>query len=97
MRENKVQLHIPVEQYGFVAIDCDGLTAEETASVYVEYAQAFKPKVGLLDKDFNAFIDRMLLGQEGNHIEQYEAMSERQKDQVQCIKRALKRLKAKEN
>lgn len=97
MTEKKVTLHIPVEQYGFVAIESDGMSAEETAVVYEEYAQAFRPKAGLSDKLFNEFIDRQLSGEVGNHIEQYEAMNAIQKGIVQCLKRALKRLEARNN
>ncbi len=94
--EIKVGLHIPTEQYGFVLVECEGLSAEQTAELYNEYSRAFLPKVGLADKEYNAFIDRMLMGQDGNHIEQYEAMNDNQKYAVQVLKRGIKRLKAKE-
>lgn len=93
MKEIKISLHIPTEQYGFIAVECEGLTADETAALYKEYSTGFQPKAGISEKDYNTFIDRMLLGQEGNHIEQYVAMSDQQKYAVQVIKRGLKRIK----
>lgn len=97
----KVTLHVPTEQYGFVApeIETDGQTlspAAYTAQVYFEFANMFKPKVGLPDKEWNKFVDRMLLEEEGNHMEEYELMSEAQKSCVQVIKKAMKRISYKD-
>lgn len=91
----KVTLHIPTETYGFVAVEMEG-TPEEVMITYREYADAFKPKEGLGDKEYNAFINKMLLN-ETNHVEEYNQMNEKQKYAVQVIKRGLKRLEAKNN
>ncbi len=104
---SKITVHYPVEQYGFAEIELDTakMIFEEgrtpsvekiTQEVYENLAAAFKPQAGLGDKDFNAFIDYMLLGTP-NHIEMYEKLSDQQRDIVQCLKRALKRLESRED
>ncbi len=60
-----------------------------------EWVAAFKPQTGILDKEFNAFVDAMLLN-EPNHTDVWEKLSDKQKDTAQTIKRALKRLEARE-
>lgn len=97
----KITLHVPVEQFGFVAIERDFVSGEAvvevSASLYKEIAEAFKPKPinsGIPEKEYNQFIDAMLLG-EPNHIDVWEKLSAKQKDAAQVIKRGLKRLEAK--
>lgn len=91
----KVELHIPVEQYGFIALQAEDLSAEATAGIYREYSQAFKPQAGLSVKEFNACVDRYLTDGTGE-TEKYMAMSPAQKETIQCIKRAYKRLEGKD-
>lgn len=97
----KITYRIPTEMYAYVELQYeynDTVSAETVAENYSELSKAFKPKPinSLSDKEFNQFIDNMLLG-EDNHIESYEKLSPSQKDTVQTIKRALKRLKSKED
>lgn len=93
----KIELHIPTVQYGFIAVELEDATPEIVRATYDSYAAAFKPQPinTLPDKEYNTFIDNMLLGDD-NHVETYNAMSPQQKDAVQVLKRALKRLKSKE-
>lgn len=73
----------------------DDIEPEKLREIYDVLVAAFKnqPGNGIADKEYNAFIDRMLLG-EANHVEEYQAMSDVQKASVQVIKRALKRIEA---
>ncbi len=90
----KVTLHVPVEQYGFVAADVETDDPNEIRAAYQRIADAFKTGAGVAQKEYNAFIDAMLLG-EPNHIDIWEKLSDDQRDAAQVIKRALKRLEAK--
>jgi hypothetical protein len=58
--------------------------------------EAFKPKVGLAQKEFNEFIDRQLNGKP-NNIETYNSMSKEQQGTVQEIKKALARISYKQS
>jgi len=87
---NKVKLHIPTEQYGYVEFEVE-LEPEDAIAHYNEIVRAARAGDGLEKKEFDAFIDRYLEG-EDNHIEQYEKMNAEQKTIVQCIKRSLARI-----
>lgn len=88
----KIELHIPVEQYGFIAaqVDCE---PNEVASVYNQLAGSFRPKPtnSLPDKEYDAFIERQISGGT-NTVDSYYAMSPEQQKYVQIIKRAIKRI-----
>lgn len=90
----KIVVHVPVEQFGFVSAEYDTDDPKSSYEAYNAIADAFKPQPSnsLPTKDFNKFIDNMLLG-ESNHISQYEQMSPKQIEVVQEIKKALKRIK----
>jgi hypothetical protein len=90
----KVVSHIPTEQYGFVELHHDTTNAHEVAHEYKEFQDAFKSGQGIPVKDFDAFVERQLLG-EHNELETYLQMSDEQKQIVQVNKRALKRISAK--
>lgn len=102
----KVTFRIPTEQFSYIEVEEDmpiihpKLVMDKFHTLVSEYKESIKPKVGLGDKEMNAFIDRQLMG-ETNHIEEYNSMSDvkmfSQKDVVQHIKRALKRIEAKQN
>ena len=87
---------ISTGQFEYLAFEMDGGTAEGAVEAYKDLQEAWKPKVGLGDKEYNAFIDRMLMG-ETNHVEEYNVMSPEQQKCVQTIKRALKRIEAKQS
>lgn len=92
----RISLHIPTEQYGFVAVEyeSDGeVVYDEAAREYQKFADAFKPQPvnALPKKDFDAHIDRMLSG-ENNHLEEFLKMSPQQQEVAQTIKRSIARL-----
>ena len=91
----KYKLHIPTEQYGFVEVEFEAFSEDFVEQTYRQVVNAFKPKAGLSDKDYNSFIDRYLLG-ELVHTEEYAAMSTDQQKTVQIIKRSLARIKSKQ-
>ncbi len=90
----KVTYHVPTEQYGFVEVEQDFEEGEELLSYAHVKKTMFPNGDGLTDKDFNKAIDRYLT-QGDMDSEAYESMSDAQKDVIQCIKRANKRIKAK--
>lgn len=96
-------LRIPTnEQYSYIELelgDEEVLTQEAIDSVVDEYHRAtrqIKGNLGISEKEMNGVVDKMLLGQtvEGG-IELYERMDSEQQKICQVIKRALKRLEAK--
>lgn len=94
----KAIVHVPTEQYGFVSAEFDTDNAEKIKEAYDAISYAFKPQpINSLDKkDWNTFIERVLLG-ESNHIETWEKCSPEQQKILQEIKKALARIEAKNN
>lgn len=90
----RLTYHIPTEQYGFVEVETDDMAQmsyEEAKALYV-------PPValeGLPDKEFNACLDRYLTDGTGE-TDVYLRMSKEQQHIIQCLKRAFKRIEAKE-
>lgn len=91
----KYKLHVPVEQFGFVEAELESETLDEAKLVYDAIKREWDGAEGLSEKEMNAFVDGMLVG-EPNHIEQWERMSPIQKFCAQIIKRSLKRLESRE-
>lgn len=90
----KFTLHVPVEQYGFVALEVEKESASEVKQAYDAIAQAFKLQNGLPEKDFNLLLDEYLSTKTiKNGQELYEKLSPAQRDIVQSIKRSFNRLK----
>lgn len=88
-----------VGEYEFVEIESEvtGQSIEELRKTRDAIKDEFRPKpinAGVPDKEYNSFIDNMLLGGD-NHIDVWEKLSDKQRDSAQVIKRALKRLEAK--
>lgn len=100
----KVTLRIPTaDQYAFIELvfENDTLGGENFGpeDVFIEYqrfTEVFKPKDGIAAKTFDTFVEKQLLGS-GNNVDTYNAMSLPQKTFVQIVKRALKRIQAKQN
>ena len=89
----KIELHIPVEQYGFVSIVTEDTDPSETRDLYARYAEAFKDGMGVADKDFNALLDQYLTTKTVvNGQEVYERMNGAQKAIIQALKRSYKRI-----
>lgn len=101
----KYTLHIPTEQYGFVAIEVEGQDlmsvadkreeemSETVVALYRQYADAFKPKPvnSLKWPDFQKILDTYLEKRDGGAADDYEGMSEAQKKIMQSVKRRFKR------
>ena len=89
----KIELHIPVEQYGFVSITTEDTDPSETRDLYTRYAEAFKDGMGVPDKDFNALLDEYVKSRQVvNGQELYEQMNGAQKAIIQALKRSYKRI-----
>ena len=91
----EAELHVPVEQYGFIAVKVND-TAGGLIEAYRAISEANRTGEGLSNEEFDAFIQRQVSGQP-NHIEDYNSMSQEQQKYVQIIKRAIKRINYKLN
>lgn len=94
MKTFKAQLRIPTEMYAYIEVSVEG-TAEDILDAYKEFNEIIKPKAGLSQKDFNACLDRYLNDGTGE-TEVYLAMSPSQQAVIQEIKKAFKRIEARE-
>lgn len=93
----KTVIRVPTEQFAFVEQEFDReMTPDEVIEAYNALQRAYKGGDGLNDKDFNAFIDRYLLGDK-NHVEEYQLMNKEQQNVCQIIKRSLARIKARQD
>ena len=90
----KTEIRIPTTQYGYITLEFEG-TAEEAIAEHNRVLSLYAGGAGLPDKEYNAFIDRQLMG-EPNEMEVYASMSLEQQSHVQIIKRALNRIKYKQ-
>ncbi len=93
-----VTLRIPTQdQYAFVEVVFEDkkVSPETVKEEYDKYIQAFKVNGGLPPKEWNAALDRYLNDATGETAT-YLAMSPEQQRVIQEIKRAFKRLDAKE-
>lgn len=90
----KYDLHVPVEQYGFVngVLDTDDVTEVRTAYERIKDVFAEKPANTLEDKEMTDFLFAQIHGL-GNHIETYERMNAAQKTFINQLKKALARKK----
>jgi len=93
----KVELHIPVEQYGFVAVTYEGLTSEDQIrQMYNSIKAAFAVGDGIPDKEMDEVIYLMLKGETvRGGIEIYNRMDAQQQKECQRIKRLTKRINTK--
>ena len=88
----KAHLRIPTEMYAYIEVEVED-TPEMIHAAYLQFTDLVRPKTGLGDKEYNKVIDSYLLGN-SMHSEEYGAMSDKQKETVQVIKRALARIEA---
>jgi len=93
----KATLHVPIEQYGFIAIECEN-TPTGLVEAYRAIAAANTTVVNQLPaKEFNAAIDEYLLTNAlKGGVEIYYRMSPQQQFTFQEIKKSLKRIKSRE-
>ncbi len=101
----KITHRISTGQFEYVEIEHEArestadFVGKEIKEDHDALKAAFAPKptnAGVPDREYNSFIDNMLLGGD-NHISTWENLSDKQRDSAQVIKRALKRISAKEN
>lgn len=86
----KARLRIPTETYAFIEVDVEG-TPDEIVSANFEFTKLTKPNEGLPHKEWNQALDRYLTSNDGE-TETYLAMSAKQKDMIQELKKAFKRI-----
>lgn len=95
----KIILHIPTEQFGFVAVEADSSEvvggADSVAETYKMYSDAFKPKEGMMDKEVDTWLDNMFL-EKGNSTDVWAKRSPEQEKWLKCIKRSLARIATKQ-
>lgn len=93
----KVTLHIPTEQYGFVALELEvgakpislERESESVANLYQIYANAFKPKPinELPTKEWNRILDKYLDGG-GITEEEHASLSRQQRELLHELDKA---------
>lgn len=88
----KYTLRIPLDQFAYIEYEGDFMSFEDSLVEYYRNVKQFKGGEGLSDKEFSQFIDNQLLGNNKNHIDQYEKASTEQKFAIQVLKRGLKRI-----
>lgn len=89
----KFTVHYPVEQYGFLEAEFEADDLTVAAHNYHQIAEVFKSNSGIPEKEMNQIIDEYISTKKiENGQEAYEKMSDRQRDILQCLKRAFKRL-----
>lgn len=104
----EIELKIPTEQYAYIGLklaDKEVLT-QTMVDTAINYYTALKTQYmafnatpeGLTAKELDLIIEKMCLGVtvEGG-TELWSKASQAQKDQINCLKRALSRIKAKHN
>lgn len=83
--------HVPVEQYGFISVECD--TAEEAVEQYHLIKRSYESK-GLPEARFRLVLDEYLkTGKVENGGDFWEDMSDFQRAVINEIKKSNKRTK----
>lgn len=90
----KATLHFKTGDFEFIETEVEG-EPEAVIETYRTFHKLYNGGEGLPTKEYNAFIERQLMEQP-NQMEEYIQMSDEQKGTVQTIKRALLRLKSRE-
>lgn len=86
----KTQIRIPTVQYGYLEFPFEG-TPEEAIAEHNRTLKLYSGGGGLSDKEFNIWLDKYLMSQEGDG-EQYMKMNPAQMEVIQTLKRAFKRI-----
>lgn len=91
----KIELHIPVEQYGFVSVETDSMEEDVgtfSRRLYDTVKDAFSetPQNALPDKDMTDFIYNYLHGK-GNSPETFESLSHVQRIFMKSLHNARQR------
>lgn len=96
----KITYRIPTEQYAYVEIEDNVgegfFDPEKMREQYEAFKETFAEKVGLTAKELDLIIEKMCLGKtvEGG-TELWSKATDSQKAQINCLKRALKRIESK--
>lgn len=90
----KTVIRIPTTQYGYLEFDFDG-TPQDAIAEHNRILLMYNGGFGLEPKEFNEALDKYLTDGTGV-LEQYLKMSKEQQAVFQEIKKAFKRLDAKE-
>lgn len=97
----KITYRIPTEQYAYVEIEDDVMEGffdpEKMREQYEAFKDTFAEKPGLTAKELDLIVEKMCLGTtvEGG-TELWSKATQAQKDQINCLKRALSRIKNKQ-
>jgi len=90
----KYELHVPIEQYGFVSGVLDTEDVSEVRTAYERIKRSFTDQPELLAKEWNLIVDAVLNNTLILSAESWEQMSEFQKEFLQTIKRSRNRIKS---
>ena len=88
----KADAQISTGQFEYIKIEVED-TVEGIIGAYRALKEGYAGRPGLPARDFQAFIIRQLLGEDGNHLEEYNRMSPAQQMVIQENKKALKTIK----
>lgn len=94
----KITHRIPTKEYAYVEIELEEteIIFDDIATVHGKLFDAFKPQEGLTAKELDLIVENMCLNKTvTNGTELWAKATQAQKDQINCLKRALKRIEAK--
>lgn len=89
----KVTIRIPTEQYAFIEIQEEVGTKSEAIELYRDVNRELEQRTnGLKELEFNKIIDKYLTINTMT-ADEYESLNDSQKNIIQTLKRAFKRIK----
>lgn len=89
----KVTIRIPTEQYAFIEIQEEVGTKSEAIELYRDVNRELEQRTnGLKEIEFNRIIDKYLTINTMT-ADEYESLNDSQKNIIQTLKRAFKRIK----
>lgn len=87
----KYTCHVPIEQFGFIAVEVEG-GPDDALEAYRGVQRQLGANPGLGAKEWNAWLDLYLSNKTAGPVEEWELMSTEQKITINEIKKAFKRL-----
>lgn len=91
----KTTLRLPTQdQYAYIELEIEANSTEDAIEAYNQAMRLIKPSGGLLEAEFNVFLDKYLETSKGD-VNVYNEMSKPQQDIIQTLKRAFKRIEYK--
>lgn len=88
-------IRIPCEQFAFIEIQTDA-TPTETIELYRHYTALYKGGIGITEREFQQYLDAFITKDSPITADEYAAMSREQQNVIQVIKRAIKRIRSRE-